>query len=84
MKTFKHPLYSHRNWVFIIAILIVILLLVYPFDLWSGRLILFLLGVNLIYGLRRNWLQHLVVLKWFDDIEIRKVQDGTSSMVKEN
>lgn len=69
MNKLKHPLYSQRNWIFIVGILMVLLLLVYPFDLWVGRIILAILGAMLLLGWRRNWLQHLSALKWFNDME---------------
>lgn len=77
MNRLKHPLYSQRNWVFIIGLLMVILLLVYPFDLWVGRIILTILATLLIWGWRRNWLQHLSALKWFNDMED---EDNDASM----
>ncbi|MFV0322084.1 MAG: hypothetical protein ACK5LE_06875 [Alphaproteobacteria bacterium] len=60
---------KHKQWLIHTGILIVILLLVYPFDLTAGRIVLGILAVNLFYGWRRNWLQHLSALKWFDDME---------------
>ncbi len=68
MNRLKHPLYSVRNWVFVFGLLVTALLMVYPLDVMAGRVILGLLGINLLYGWRRNWIQHLSALRWFDDM----------------
>ncbi|MFV0432262.1 MAG: hypothetical protein ACK5MJ_08845 [Alphaproteobacteria bacterium] len=69
MKHLKHPIYSQRNWVFVVGIIMVILLLVYPFDLIAGRFLMGILALNLLYGWWRNWLQHLYCLKWFSHMQ---------------
>ncbi len=79
MNRLKKPIYSVRNWVFIIGLLMVLLLLIYPFDVQAGRVILGFLGLLLLYGWHRNWIQHLSALKWFDDMSDEHSEEAGGS-----